>query len=132
MPMNPEIKQRWINALESGEYPQTTGVLKDENGFCCLGVLCEIAVEDNVVRWDEDFAHYSSLVSDNDSSDGELPESVADWAGLDSCNPESGALYKVDRFSVLVERDALMSELNDDMHLTFSQIAQIIKNNDSL
>jgi hypothetical protein len=44
---------KWIEALESGEYPQDAlgGYLKTERGFCCLGVLEEIAgakwVKDN-------------------------------------------------------------------------------------
>lgn len=45
--MNPEIKQKWIEALESGEYEQGQGGLRieDEGGpdkFCCLGVLADI------------------------------------------------------------------------------------------
>ena len=42
----------WIAALRSGEYNQTTLTLKDNYGFCCLGVACEI----NNVNWD-DYAH---------------------------------------------------------------------------
>jgi hypothetical protein len=37
--MNEQIKQRWIEALRSGEYEQTQGRLRDETGYCCLGVL---------------------------------------------------------------------------------------------
>jgi hypothetical protein len=40
--MNPELKSKWLTALRSGEYPQTTGVLRDNKGFCCLGVLCDV------------------------------------------------------------------------------------------
>ncbi len=39
--MNKRYKQKWIAKLRSGEYPQTTQTLRDKNGFCCLGVLCE-------------------------------------------------------------------------------------------
>lgn len=37
-----EYTQKWLDALRSGEYPQTELVLKDENGYCCLGVAAEI------------------------------------------------------------------------------------------
>ena len=48
--MNPEVKKRWLAALRSGEYAQTTGKLHrldpdvfEPNdipaGYCCLGVL---------------------------------------------------------------------------------------------
>ena len=35
--MNSAIR-KWIEALRSGEYNQTSGTLHDKNGFCCLGV----------------------------------------------------------------------------------------------
>lgn len=38
----PSPKEQWIQALQSGEYPQTTGHLHTKNGYCCLGVLCDI------------------------------------------------------------------------------------------
>lgn len=41
--MNRKIKQKWLNALRSGNFQQGTGKLRDSNGnYCCLGVLCEI------------------------------------------------------------------------------------------
>lgn len=40
--MNKEAAMRWADALESGKYKQTIGMLKDERGYCCLGVLCEV------------------------------------------------------------------------------------------
>lgn len=46
--MNPEIKKRWVEALRSGKYAQTAGVLHQKfdsykpAGFCCLGVLREV------------------------------------------------------------------------------------------
>ena len=37
------LKQKWIAALRSGEYPQTRRTLHNGDGYCCLGVLCEVA-----------------------------------------------------------------------------------------
>jgi hypothetical protein len=39
---------KWVEALESGDYPQdpTGGYLKTEAGYCCLGVLVEVAGEE--------------------------------------------------------------------------------------
>ena len=42
MKMPPDIKQRWIDALRSGQYPQGHGRLQVAGRFCCLGVLCEV------------------------------------------------------------------------------------------
>jgi hypothetical protein len=52
-----EVAQEWVKALRSGNYKQTHGYLNilESNerdvpvGFCCLGVLCEIAVNDGLV-----------------------------------------------------------------------------------
>lgn len=44
--MKAEIKSKWLAALRSGEYAQTSQVLsRVEDGkrsYCCLGVLCEV------------------------------------------------------------------------------------------
>lgn len=40
--MDSDLKAKWITALRGGKYQQTTYNLKDETGFCCLGVLCDI------------------------------------------------------------------------------------------
>lgn len=37
-----ELKDAWLTALRSGKYEQTKETLRDNNGFCCLGVLCDI------------------------------------------------------------------------------------------
>lgn len=34
-----ELGEKWTSALESGDFMQTTGVLKRDNKYCCLGVL---------------------------------------------------------------------------------------------
>lgn len=40
MKLPAEIKQKWLDALRSGEYKQGKGRLRDGNGaYCCLGVL---------------------------------------------------------------------------------------------
>jgi hypothetical protein len=40
--MNPIVKKKWLNALRSGKFKQGQGALKNSEGHCCLGVLCEI------------------------------------------------------------------------------------------
>ena len=46
-----EMKQKWLEALRSGEYKQTKGTLKGVNedgevGYCCLGVFLSAVLED--------------------------------------------------------------------------------------
>ena len=40
--MNIALMNRWIEALESGKYPQCQGALHNFEGYCCLGVLVDI------------------------------------------------------------------------------------------
>lgn len=45
--------QKWADALRSGKFKQTTGCLQDSNGYCCLGVACEIFIPENKKQKDE-------------------------------------------------------------------------------
>lgn len=40
--MDRELKAKWVAALLSGDYSQTTGKLRRTDGYCCLGVLADI------------------------------------------------------------------------------------------
>lgn len=52
--MDRDLRDRWIAALESGEYKKGSGLLRrtgldgGPDTFCCLGVLCEIGGADPV------------------------------------------------------------------------------------
>lgn len=37
-----ELQEKWLQALESGEYGQCEAVLHDGAGYCVLGVACEV------------------------------------------------------------------------------------------
>lgn len=37
--MDQELKEKWVKALRSGEYPQGEGFLFMNGAYCCLGVL---------------------------------------------------------------------------------------------
>jgi hypothetical protein len=41
--VNKELKDKWVEALRSDQYPQGSHVLRNKaGGFCCLGVLCDL------------------------------------------------------------------------------------------
>jgi hypothetical protein len=42
-PPREELKAKWLEALRSGNYPQGKKRLRSEDGWCCLGVLCNVA-----------------------------------------------------------------------------------------
>lgn len=89
MPMNPERKALWLEALRSGEFKQGRNQLKtemapDEARHCCLGVACELYKRETgegawVLRGED----LNFWISQYDSSWSSLPQAVADWFGLD-------------------------------------------------
>lgn len=116
--MNPEVKELWLEALTSGEYTQGTGYLQKDGSFCCLGVLCDLAVKAGVAWSEEKVWNGVSATTywdyNGDNSTTTLPDGVAEWARISASgqfSPEFG--------------DTLW-ELNDNRKLTFEQIAAVI------
>lgn len=46
-----ERRERWAQALESGKYAQTRQTLRDEKGYCCLGVVCDLYAKETGKEW---------------------------------------------------------------------------------
>ena len=113
--MNPQIKQKWVDALRSGEYQQTQRYLRTDDGFCCLGVLCDLYGKENNVEWnlvvaedgDRDYYEFQYKT-------GRIPLSVVEWAGVEDGNP------RVD------DEIGTLANLNDKGS-TFEQIADLIE-----
>jgi len=81
--MKPEIKKLWTDALRSGEYHQGRRALNSEGRFCCLGVLCDLAVKAGAIppgRKDP-----SGVVSYG-ACRVRLPPEVIRWAGLEDAS----------------------------------------------
>lgn len=72
--MNKDIKDKWVSALRSGLLQQTTESLKDTEGFCCLGVLCEISAAET------GFGIPENLVETYGNED--LGQTIRDWADI--------------------------------------------------
>jgi uncharacterized protein YeaC (DUF1315 family) len=89
--MNPEIKQKWIDALRSGKYSQGSEKLRSEQGYCCLGVLCDLYSQEQNQEWDfrgvDEENHQLMDYWYFDDASEFLPESVMNWAGLSLANP---------------------------------------------
>lgn len=97
--MNAEIKAELVERLRSGRYIQGKEKLaiKDDDGerYCCLGVLCEIAVERGIITrveqdvecWDcenPDVCIPKIEVHYDNTYDATLPQKVVNWAGVES------------------------------------------------
>ncbi len=84
--MRGEIKERWISELRSGNYEQGEIALKsvDDDGVtrhCCLGVLCDMAVEAGVIK-SERVTESSGLWAFGGSQTSGMPYEVMEWAGM--------------------------------------------------
>lgn len=73
------IKQRFIQALESGFYTQTRTNLKDNQGYCSLGILCDLYSMETGVPWKANLSYYSIA-----GQSTMIPEAVRLWSGIDS------------------------------------------------
>lgn len=119
--LDKEVKQKWCDALRSGEYEQGKTFLKVKYKgeykyrYCCLGVLCEI-LEDRLdlsvskVNMEEGM---SILFNENNTG---LPKKVQEFTGLS----KYGNIDEED------DEDSLAS-YNDSGEYTFDQIADIIE-----
>ncbi len=114
--MKEDIKRQWVAALRSGEFKQGIDFLNGRNGeYCCLGVLCELAVRAGVVdkTFHEGFGH--TMFDDKDAT---LPHRVSTWAGLLDNNDPSEVWIEAE--------DQTLTRLNDS-GVKFTDIADIIE-----
>lgn len=122
--MRQDIKDRWLAALESGDYPKTIGNLKDKYGYCCLGVLCDLAAAEGIGTWEKvnsfDFAFKSASGTDT----ALLPKAVADWAEISVVGHESESY-------LIYAGNVDLAGLND-RHDTFGLIVSTIRANDKV
>jgi len=80
-----EIKEKFTEALVSGDYKQTTGQLRDDCGFCALGVLCDLFIKENKeYKWKRLSHDYSPEEKTIGHGFGVLPKVVGDWAGVNT------------------------------------------------
>jgi hypothetical protein len=119
--MDPRIKELWIAALESGEYKQGRGVLRDGDAFCCLGVLCDLhRKETGGGEWlsknEFDCLQLAIIPSSATTYVSSVPSNslwpVQSWAGLKSRDPSVAG--------------SSLSYLNDNGS-SFKEIAEIIR-----
>lgn len=111
--MHKDIAKKWIKALTSGKYKQTQGRLRNNDSFCCLGVLCNLHAQEH-----PEIAKKQTNPNVYLGQQCVLPDSVRQWADMDSDN---GLIYKTKSLGCL-------SEMNDQGK-GFKEIAKIIENN---
>lgn len=82
--MKKEIRDRWVAALRSGEYKQGIYHLQSRDHYCCLGVLCEIAVQEGAIQRQETRPDGAVVYGSGPFREAAfLPYPVVKWAGAD-------------------------------------------------
>lgn len=106
------VRDEWVRRLNSGKYRQSTGYLRTQsNGYCCLGVLCDIAVESGIipapiaVEGQEYYAYGKATAIP--------PTEVRKWVGL---RDPLGNINKAEGLARM-----------NDQGKTFSDIAKIVE-----
>jgi hypothetical protein len=116
--MKKEVKDRWVEALRSGKYSQTKGVLRDGKGFCCLGVLCDIAKDELGINW-----RFNGRSYDMKSYSLVLPTIVTEWAGL---RDDQGMVFPNNNDT---EEPLFNPPKLNDNGASFAEIADMIEQN---
>ena len=111
--MDATWKAKWVAALRSGEYKQGRGRLRSEDDeYCCLGVLCEIAAQVGVIERAAPPPNTSSVAWRYGGWHDYLPMSLADVVRLDTYNPTI--------------EDVQLTNMNDEGK-SFLEIADLIE-----
>lgn len=142
--LKPEVKAAWLEALRSGEYKQTREMLESpvDGGFCCLGVLCNLAEKEGVVeRTVERLPGLDEgderVVIEYDEKSGLPTQTVDKWA----LEELAGAFHA---WTVLVDAERIgeehgwradevgrvrvdLASLNDNYGFTFADLADLIE-----
>lgn len=123
--MKADIKAKWVAALRSGQYEQTDSALRNDDSYCCLGVLCDIYSQETGVVWEPDFFPKFTM----HGNDNVLPMEVRRWADLPH---EHGAYVAVSKRydegeETTVFHSPSLTELNDQWQYDFRQIADVIE-----
>lgn len=112
-----EAKAKWLAALRSGQYKQSTRGLCNSDGYCCLGVGAKVinglSDAELVQRSVPDKAWVHAWWESVDSQDGPY-----DYTYRNPCLPE---------VSDSIPYNASLAECNDEMRLSFLEIADLIE-----
>ncbi len=125
-----ENAQKWVEALESGEYEQGKsklhGRLDGVDRYCCLGVACKLFIEaggELRIHEVDNGGPDISVTYNNEMA--LLPSPVADWLGL----TDRGSAFTPVTVSHEGEEGQFdqLTALNDT-GASFTEIAKVIRN----
>lgn len=134
--MKEDIKNRWVEALRSGKYKQGQNVLHQSyegqnDSFCCLGVLCDLAAKDGAVHKSKSSTYDPKLSTYRyDTSASGLSSDMRTWSGVASSEGRINVTYEDNPLDIPfddVRGYTFLSVLNDRQNFTFEEIANVIE-----
>jgi len=110
--MNKTIQKRFVDALRSNEYVQTTGFCHIVDKFCAVGVLCDLYAKEFNREWELGENNSRALMIKGPFEYGfeSMIDDVAHWLGL----PDDNLLD-------------VLAEMNDESRATFEEIADFVE-----
>ena len=136
--MKAEIAERWVAKLRSGTIEQSyTALGRGDGTRCCLGVLCDIAVEDGIIPPPTSINGGGTMLQYGSLEDrivervagGYLPTAVQEWAGMRTQAGHIGAAYGrggPERITYGENSYRSLTDANDSHQMSFNQIADAI------
>ena len=118
---NKERIQLWIDALRSGEYTQIQGALRQPDGYCCLGVACDIYhTVTGLGYWGVGAGPHRYAFT---QFSADLPPQVVQWFGLEASDPKLHLAEPEPPY----DREQYITNLNDILGKSFKEIADLIE-----
>lgn len=116
-----EARKLWVRALRSGKYKQARESLRNGDGYCCLGVACDLYMKHVSHRdaWKSPTLGYSWYKAFG--VDSVLPANVRKWLGLET---STGTLKNSIYFNGI--KTTKLSWCND-IGMDFDRIADLIE-----
>lgn len=116
--MKPNVKEKWVAALRSGEYRKGFDYLKtgaQRESFCYLGVLTDIYIKEHGLEWE---SGEDRIFKFGGTSMCLAPE-VMEWSGLDDA--EECLLYRGGKWGIVDISD------DRDYSLPFEEFADLVE-----
>lgn len=110
-----ESQEKWLTALESGQYEQGLRYLCRNNKYCCLGVACDIF---NISFEVEECI--DNIIKTYNKQQNSAPPDIVNALNLHDCLGSKNGVDDIDG----------LARLNDRTY-TFKEIAAIIRENPS-
>lgn len=134
--INKKEFKTWMQALRSGEFNQTSGVLQYGDNFCCLGVACKVLVPENKKLFKEK-GELSGLLPAHQTSSPLWLKSISEdfrdrqkkvYLALEEPNEQIGtSLWHISEKETLIRSSRAITWMNDSLGLSFDEIADVLE-----